>query len=293
MADSNEKYLVRSAQLGNDMDDVGKSAQVVDDLSLDDYIDSVSRKDKAKKGLKIDFAALSRKGFIDPAAPRNQLIEEYRKIKRPLLNNAFGLSSALVDKGNLIMVTSSVANEGKTFTSINLAISCAMELDKTVLLVDVDLLKPSLFKTLGLPSPLGVSDYLAGNVSDISTVMLRTNIENLAMISAGTLFGTSTELLSSDKMLELMGELQGRYKDRVIIFDSSPLLVSNEAKLLSELVGQVVMVVESGKTRQNDLMTALEQLSSDACVNFVLNKCKYENKGGGYYYYNYSSSDDT
>lgn len=232
----------------------------------------------------IDFNALAKKGFINPRDNRNQIMEEFRQIKRPLLNNAFGLGSTMVEKGNLIMVTSSMQNEGKTFASINLAISCAMELDKTVLLVDADLIWPSIFKTFGLPEPLGLSDYLCGTVPNISSLLVRTEINNLVLLSAGTLLGKTAEQLSSGRMRALISELEERYDDRIVIFDTSPLLVSNESRVLAEMVGQVVMVVEEGVTKVSDVKSSLEYLDPNKSISFILNKCTSRHKGGAYYY---------
>lgn len=105
--------------------------------------------------IEIDLDRLHSMGFVTPTAPRSLAADEFRVIKRPLLDNASGKSAAPVANGNLIMVTSAMPGEGKSFTAINLAMSMAMELDYRVLLVDADVAKPSLMKTLGLPPVLG------------------------------------------------------------------------------------------------------------------------------------------
>lgn len=255
---------------GNDMENVDKVVELASAAG--------------KPYVEIDFRALEKGGLINPGAPRSLVAEEFRQIKRPLLNNAFGASANMVDKGNLVLVTSTFPNEGKSFTAINLALSCAMELDKTVLLIDADLVNPSLFNVLNLPPTKGLSDYLSGKFWDVAPLLQRTNLNNLVLLSAGRMYEHSAELLSSEKMKKLLDEIESRYDDRIVIIDSPPLLVSNEARILAELVGQIVMVVESGKTAEKDLKMALEFLDHNKSIGLVLNKCQSHHQS---FYYPY------
>ena len=182
------------------------------------------------KRVVIDFDAIGAAGFITPHAPRSQIADEYRVIKRPLIDNAMGKSAAPVANGNLIMVTSAVPGEGKTFTAINLAMSIAMELDTTVMLVDADVAKPSILNVLGLSPGPGLLDVLSQDSLDLSGMLLKTNVEKLSLLPAGTQHPRATELLASDSMTRLLADMAKRYDDRIIIFDSPPLLVTTEAR---------------------------------------------------------------
>lgn len=232
--------------------------------------------------IKIDIERMISMGMVTPKTAKSRISEEYRLIKLPLLKNAFGEGAAYVEQGNLIMVTSSQPGEGKTFTSINLAMSLAMELDKTVLLVDADVARPSVMKTLDIDADQGLVDYLLNPGMDLSEVLLRTNIPNLTLLPAGKIYSRSTELVASDAMRTLCTELSRRYHDRIVIFDSPPLLASSEAAVLSNLVGQIIMVVEAERTLQYILSEALGLLNQDKVIGLVLNKSSSP-RGTDYY----------
>ena len=236
---------------------------------------------------KLDVVRLRAAGLITPEAERSQIAEEFRMIKRPLLKNAFGQGAALVANGNLIMVSSAFPNEGKTFTSINLALSIASELDHTVLLIDADVARPSVSSYFGIDTGPGLVDYLLGDETDLSTLLIKTDIPKLTLLQAGKRHHHSTELLASESMRNLMEELSARYPDRVIIFDSPPLLVTSEASVLASLVGQIIIVVESEKTTQTALKEALSLLDPDKSIGLVLNKSRqpFGSEYGTYYGY--------
>ena len=156
------------------------------------------------------------------------------------------------------MVTSSRPSEGKTFTATNLAMSIASEQDKTVLLVDADVLKPNVLNTLGLERRKGLMEYLTGDVEDISDVLYPTNIDKLKIIPAGKSHHLSTELLASQKMHETVDEFANRYPDRIVIFDTPPLIGINESAILANFAGQAVVVVEEGKAKIGDIKMSVE-----------------------------------
>lgn len=242
---------------------------------------------------KLDLVRLRAAGLITPEAERSQVAEEFRMIKRPLLKNAFGQGAALVEKGNLIMISSGFPNEGKTFTSINLALSIASELDHTVLLVDADVARPAVTSYFGIDKGPGLVDYLLGDQPDLSSLLIKTDIPKLTLLPAGKRHHHSTELLASESMRNLLEELSERYPDRVIIFDSPPLLVTTEASVLASLVGQIVIVVESEKTTQTALKEALSLLDPDKSIGLVLNKSRqpFGSEYGMYYgYYGHEKS---
>ena len=150
-------------------------------------------------------------------------------IKRPLIDNAMGKGATQIENGNLIMITSALPGEGKTYTATNLAMSIAMELDNTVMLVDADVARPNLLKRLGVPPARGLMDVLVDESIELSQVLLRTNVEKLTILPSGTPHPRATELLASDAMINLLADMANRYSYRIIIFDSPPALAASPA----------------------------------------------------------------
>lgn len=250
----------------------------------------------ASRRVDLDFAALSALGIITPDAPRTGIADQFRVIKRPLIANAIGKNAATLKHANLIMVTSALAGEGKTFISVNLAMSIAAELDRTVVLVDADVARPSVLRTLGLPSGPGLLDVLEGKV-ELSGALLKTNVDKLTLLPAGTQHARATELLASDAMKALLDDMATRYPDRIIIFDSPPLLLTTESRVLATHMGQIVMVVNAGNTSQADVKHALSTIESCPIRLMVLNKASTDGTGAygygyGYGAYGYGYGDD-
>lgn len=210
--------------------------------------------------------------------------DEYRRIKRPLLSNAFGKTASLVKKGNLILVVSSIPGEGKTHTAINLALSIAKEQDHTVLLIDCDVTRYGTSRLLGIEGKPGLVDILDSKNFSVSDAILRTDIPELSVISSGKQHELVTELLASQRMSDLVSEIGERYDDRVIIFDAPPLLPTPQAQVLTGLVGQVVFVIEAGKTPQEVVSEALGMISKEQAIGLVMNKCEGISARSGYYY---------
>ena len=242
---------------------------------------------KKDKTLTIDLERLERLGFVSLESARNLINEEYREIKRKLLQNAFGPLASTITNSNIIMVSSARPSEGKTFTATNLAISIAAEQDKTVLLVDADVLKPNVLRTLDLDEDTGLMEYLLGDVKDLGDVIYHTNVPKLKIIPAGQTHHLSTELLASTMMRETVEEFSNRYPDRVVIIDTPPLIGINESAILANLAGQAVIVAEEGRSRMNDIQTAVERLNPEMAIGFVLNKSKQPAEKYGYYGYHY------
>lgn len=245
----------------------------------------VAVKDVKRNYVEIDLQSLSERNFVAIATERRLIYEEFRVIKRKLINNAFGPLSSSLKNPNLILVTSSRPGEGKTFTSVNLALSIALEQDKTVLLVDSDVLRPNVSRTLEISTPLGLTDYLSNDAVDVSDILYSTNVDRLKLITAGKPHHLSTELLASDKMLALVAEFASRYPDRIVIFDAPPLLGVNETAVMAGMCGQAVVVLEENKTKLDELDKAISLLPKDLAVGFVINKAYYSrDKGYGYGY---------
>ena len=228
----------------------------------------------ATRKVDLDLARMRDLGMVTAAGGRTALVEDFRIIKRPLIKRAFADRAPGDLPGNLIMVTSSLPGEGKTYCAINLAMSIAMELDHTVLLIDADVARPSVLRTLGLPAQRGLMDILVDDSLDLSDVMLRTNVPTLAILPAGTGTPRATELLASAAMTKLVMEIALRYPDRIVIFDSPPLLLTSEARVLASHMGQIAVVVESETTTQHAVKESLSQLEGCANVNLIYNKTR-------------------
>ena len=221
-----------------------------------------------------------------------EFVDEYRRIKRPLLSNAFGKTASLVDRGNLILVTSSVPNEGKTHTAINIALSMAQERDHTVLLVDCDVAKQGVSHRLGLEKMPGLVDIIENDKFSVGDALLHTDIPELTLLCAGKQHEYVAELLASKRMSNLIDELASRYDDRVIILDAPPLLPTPQTQVLAGLVGQIVFVIEAGATPQSVVEEALEMLPDDKAIGVVMNKSEATFGRSGYYYGYYGAEDD-
>ncbi len=232
----------------------------------------------------INLVRLRQAGMITPDGERSQIAEQFRLIKRPLIMNAFNQGAAPIKNGNLIMVTSSFPGEGKSFTSINLAMSIAMEMDHRVLLVDADVAKPSIPKFFGFKADKGLMDVLLDEHTQLSDVLIKTNVDKLSVLPAGRGHRYATELLASEAMNRLLQDMAQRYQDRIIIFDSPPLLSTTESRVLATHMGQIVMVVEAQRTTQEALKEALRQIESCEVVSLLLNKGNALT-GGDYYGY--------
>ncbi len=224
--------------------------------------------------VELDLNRMRDLGMVTAAGGRTRLLEDFRVIKRPLLQRAFAERTEGEKPGNLIMVTSSLPGEGKTYCAINLAMSIAMELDHTVLLVDADVARPSVLRSLGLPAHRGLMDILLDDKIDMADVMLRTNVDTLSILPAGTSTPRATELLASSSMSSLVDEIAHRYPDRIVIFDSPPLLLTSESRVLASHMGQIVMVVEAQTTTQHAVKEALHQLEGYQNVNLIYNKTR-------------------
>ena len=226
----------------------------------------------------INLETVALGGIVTPNSPRSLLADQYRVIKRPLIANATGRGANTVTHGNLIMITSAVAGEGKSFTSINLAMSVAAELDHTVMLVDADVARPSVLRMLGLPPSPGLLDMLEGK-ADMAGVLLRTNVDKLTILPSGTPHPRATELLASEAMTALLDDMATRYPDRIIIFDSPPLLLTTESRVLASHMGQIVVVVRADSTLQSTVQSALAAIEACPLKMMVLNQARGDAAG--------------
>ncbi len=245
----------------------------------------------AVEPVRIHLEALRARGMVVPSGTPTPTAHEFRIIKRPLLANAFGRSGQPAARnGKRIMVTSAFPGEGKSFCAINLALSIAAERDHGVILVDADVARPSVPRELGFDAQEGLMDWLIDGVPDLSRLVLPTNVDTLSILPSGRRHEHATELLASEAMGRLLEQLTERYPDRIVIFDSPPLLVTTEAQVLASYMGQVVMVVEAGKTPRDAVTQALSTIESNEIIGLVLNKAEKIETSGYYQGYGYGSA---
>lgn len=237
----------------------------------------------ARHTVRLDLDRLTRSGRIVPPHARTPQAEEFRNMKRQLLRNARMQKNAY-ERMTLIMVTSSLPREGKTFCAINLALSMAAEIDTSVLLVDADVLQPSVMSRLGIEAEKGLLDVLSEQGLELDDVILQTNVPKLSILPAGTRNAMSSELLACSAMEALLSSLAESDPTRVVIFDTPPLLLANEAKVLASRVGQVLLVVEASTTPRSAVGHSLAALEDCPVVMSVLNKAHQSAVPYGYGY---------
>ena len=230
---------------------------------------------------------LKGRGFLVPDDKTSKIHQEFRLVKRRLLDNAFGRLRPVVGNGRLIMVTSSLPSEGKTFSAINLAISIAIGGEHPVLLIDADIARPSVSNTLQLdiPDEVGLTDYLEDPTIPISELLHETSVPGLSLMTAGHLNHRPVDLLASNNMAQLVERLKTMLPHHVIIFDTPPLLPVTETRSLSALVGQVMLVVAAGETPRSAVNESLLQLENCEAVGLLFNKAPVQPKAPAYYGY--------
>jgi len=275
---------LNKARLGRDAD--GVSERLLDSPRPD--VGSDARPPEPLRSVVIDLVALREIGLLPPEHQARQIASQYRHIKRPLIAGAMGRGVPRLTNGQFIMVASGMPGEGKTFTSLNLALSMAREKDIQVLLVDADVAKPHISKLFGLTEEPGLLDALDNPSADVERLTFRTNIPNLAVLPAGAGIEHATELLASGRMATVMNELVRRHPARIVLFDSPPLLLTTESLALALVAGQIVIVVRSGQTLQQIVLDALNRLPQNASISFILNQSVAGDSGS--YYYGYGSS---
>ena len=237
--------------------------------------------------IQLDFEYLKEHGFLVPDDKTSKIHQEFRLVKRRLLDNAFGRLRPVVGNGRLIMVTSSLPSEGKTFSAINLAISIAIGGEHPVLLIDADIARPSVSNTLQLdiPDEVGLTDYLEDPTIPIGELLHETSVPGLSLMTAGHLNHRPVDLLASNNMAQLVERLKTMLPHHVIVFDTPPLLPVTETRSLSALVGQVMLVVAAGETPRSAVNESLLQLENCEAVGLLFNKAPVQPKAPAYYGY--------
>ncbi len=234
----------------------------------------------------VDKVRLREAGFILPDSPIGTLAEEFRLVKRQLLLRAGTDVLPATPKDRMILVCSAQPNEGKTFCSVNLALSLASERDNEVLLVDADVAKPEVLDTLGLTGTVGLIDAIADPSLDVERLIIRTDIPKLSVLPAGKATNDDTELLSSSRAAAIIEALATANERRIVILDSAPALAASPAGVLAHRVGRVLVVVRADRTTETELRDAIALLDGCPDISLLLNAASFfgTNRTYGSYY---------
>jgi Mrp family chromosome partitioning ATPase len=219
---------------------------------------------------------LSDQGMIVPDGPLTGLLEEFRIVKRQLLNDARRGGTA---KARRILVCSPHSGEGKTYCATNLALALAAERDIEVLLVDADIAKPSVLEVLGLDAPMGFMDALSDPSIMPEELVLRTDVEGLFVLPSGNRTNSDTEYLASERTREVLSRLTESAPDRIVIFDTPPTLSASPAAELAKHVGQAILVARADVTGRNALEDAYQLLSACPEIKLLLNGAQFSPSG--------------
>jgi exopolysaccharide/PEP-CTERM locus tyrosine autokinase len=251
-----------------------------------------SRRDMAglperHRRIEIDIDQLRARDELPEAGEELRFADCYREIKRPLIQRA--LAAGAHADARLILVTSALPAEGKTFTALNLALSIARERDVSVLLIDADVPKAHLSRTFGVQDEPGLLDALSDETIDAESLVLGTDVHGLELLPAGKAIEGAAELIASARMAQICARLTGRFPRRMALLDSAPLLVSSEARALKQIPGQILMVTRAGKTPRQALLDAIALLDKSRLYGLILNEAHFTGGDGYYTHYGYAA----
>ena len=237
----------------------------------------------------IDREHLRAAGFIVPGDPVTALLEEFRLVKRGLMLAAAESRAGIgAPHGERILIASAHTGEGKTWCAVNLALAIAAEKDNEVLLVDADFAKPSVLSTLGLPGGPGLMDALADPTLAVEDCVLGTDVAGLYVLPAGRTTNSDTEFLAASRAAQVFERLSEQSPNRLIIFDSPPVLAASPAAELASIVGQTLVVVRAERTGEAALKDTLSLLAGCEDIKLLLNGVQFSPTGrrfGSYYGY--------
>lgn len=249
-----------------------------------------SPQESARRRIAIDRRKLAEHGMLVPGATVTALAEEFRLVKRQLLNSARQIRAAGKDDASrMILVCSAKPDDGKTFCAINLALSMAAEKDVEILLVDADFAKPDVLNRFGAPDGPGLLDVLTGAVASAEDCIIDTDVPQLSVLRAGTRSVADTELLASERADAILDGLAAANPRRIVIFDSPPILAASPASALASHVGQVMLVVRADRTTESELREAVTLLDGCDHIQLLLNSVSFQPGGrrfgkyGAYY----------
>ena len=237
----------------------------------------------------VDREHLRAAGFIVPGDPVSALLEEFRLVKRQLMLVAAESRAGIgAPHGERILIASAHSEEGKTWCAVNLALAIAAEKDNEVLLVDADFAKPGVLSTLGLPGGLGLMDALVDPALAVEDCVLGTDVAGLYVLPAGRTTNSDTEFLAANRAAQVFEQLSKQAPNRLIIFDSPPVLAASPAAELASIVGQTVVVVRAERTGEAALQDTISLLSGCDDIKLLLNGVQFSPTGrrfGSYYGY--------
>lgn len=274
------------------LEDIDQQPMVVDGSDIETIADvgngGAGTEKKSSDVVTIDLQKLDSLGFITPKTANLHLFEQYRHIKMQVL--ADDVKRKNVSNKNIIVITSAVPGEGKTYSSINLALSIAYEYNHRVLFIDGDVHKKTSSRILEISNRPGLLDYLTGEKIKLTDLLLSTNIEKFTILPNGRFHERATELYNSKRMQLLMQELSERYGDRLIIIDTPPLLQDTSAAAIARIAGNIILVVEAEKTPRHYVEESLRRINRDKLLGILLNKSnqRYDREYG--YYSSYGRS---
>lgn len=237
----------------------------------------------------VDRPAMRASHMLPSTQEERRIVQEFRQIKRPLVDNAMGRGRPALPNGHIIMLASALPGDGKTFTSVNLALSMALEKDVRILLVDADVAKPHISRTFGVQDEPGLLDVLRSEQLDVESVILDTDVPNLSILPAGRHSETATELLASGRMADVTARLAAADPQRIVLVDSPPLLLTTESRALAASAGQIVLVIGAGNTPRKAVFDALDLLGDGKNISLVLNQCDEGSQQGYYNYYGHQA----
>lgn len=220
------------------------------------------------------------------------LADQFRRIKWPILESVTTRRDADGNAANVVMVTSSVSGEGKTFSSLNLALSIAAEKDCSVLLVDADVAKRHITRAFGATDRAGLTDLLIDATHEPEELVLGTGVPGLTFLPAGKREELAPELFASQRMLDVIRVLRGADARRIVLFDTSPLLATNESQVLAKAVDQVVLVVRAELTTQPMVLEAVSLLDRSKEIRCILNQAHTNDLAEYYYGYGKSNANE-
>jgi protein-tyrosine kinase len=242
------------------------------------------------KRIAVDFDRLRAADCLPEQGQERRFAEYCHRMKRPLIERALGAGTG--QDSRLIMLSSALPGDGKTFITVNLALSMARERDISVLLVDGDLPKQQITCVLNLRGELGLLDALKDERLDVESLVFDTDVPNLEILAAGTPSEGASELVASARMRDIATRLITRNPRRLVLFDSPPLLVSSEARAMVPIPGQIVLVARAGHTPRRAIADAIAHVDRKKLQGLVLNDAYLEAEHR-YYDYGYGETPGT
>ncbi len=238
-----------------------------------------------EKRIVVDDAVLRAAGYLPEQGLERRFADHYRQIKRPLIERALAGPTEM----RVLLITSALPGDGKTFTSINLALSMARERDISVLLVDADGPRARISEVFKLRGDPGLLDALADEAIDPESLIVGTDVRGLEILPAGRLIENSTELFASARMNQIATQIALHNPRRLVLMDSAPLLASSEARALMRIPAQIVLVVRADVTPQRAVAEAVALLDKKRLQGLVVNQARFVPSDG---YYGYGSYGD-